>query len=95
MNEAYSHRIITLEILRERERVKREKNMQKIVLFIEPNNFAFHTPVRMGDLFMNRFAIEEKDSSEILKIFELVGPKMRINEDNEDKGMDHFIVPRD
>ena len=45
--------------------------MQKIVLFIEATEVAFDTPLKIGNLFMNRFAIEENDSSEILKIFEL------------------------
>ena len=44
--------------------------MQKIVLFIEPTEEAYFTPLKIGNLFMNRFAIEENDSSEILKIFE-------------------------
>ena len=45
--------------------------MTKIVLFIEPNADAFFTPLKIGNLFMNRFAIDEDAASEILKIFEL------------------------
>ena len=45
--------------------------MQKIVLFIEPNEDAFQTPLKIGNLFMNRFAVDEDAASEILKIFEL------------------------
>ena len=45
--------------------------MQKIILFVEPNDEAFVTPEKIGNLFMNRFAIEEDGSSEILKILEL------------------------
>ena len=45
--------------------------MQKIVLFIEPNDTAFHTPFKAGHLFVNRFAIEEEANFEIVKIFEL------------------------
>ena len=45
--------------------------MQKIVLFIEPNDEAFDTPLKIGNLFMNRFAVDEDAASEILKIFEL------------------------
>ena len=45
--------------------------MQKIVLFIEaprlPNDFPFN----IGDLYMNRFAIDEEANFEILKIFKL------------------------
>ena len=45
--------------------------MQKIVLFIEPNDDLWATPLKIGNLFMNRFAVEEDAASEILKIFEL------------------------
>ena len=47
------------------------KNMQKIVLFIEPNDDAWVTPLKIGNLFMNRFAVEEDAASEILTILEL------------------------
>ena len=47
------------------------KNMQKIVLFIEPNDDACLTPLKIGNLFMNRFAVEEDAASEVSKIFEL------------------------
>ena len=45
--------------------------MQKLVLFIEPNDDAFNTPLKIGNLFMNRFAVDEDAASEVLKIFEL------------------------
>ena len=45
--------------------------MQKIVLFIEPNDKAFVTPFKIGHLFMNRFTIDEEAKFEIVKIFEL------------------------
>ena len=45
--------------------------MQKIVLFIEPNEEAFFTYLKIGNLFMNRFAVDENAASEVLKIFEL------------------------
>ena len=45
--------------------------MQKIVLFIEPSGDAWRTPFKTGNLFMNRFAVDEDAASEILKIFEL------------------------
>ena len=47
------------------------KNMQKIVLFIEPTVELCLTPLKIGNLFMNRFAVDEDAASEILKIFEL------------------------
>ena len=47
------------------------KSSQKIVLFIEPFENAFCIPSKIGDLFMNRFAIDEESSFEIVKILEL------------------------
>ena len=45
--------------------------MQKIVLFIEPFDELCFTPLKIGNLFMNRFAVEEDAASEILTIMEL------------------------
>ena len=44
--------------------------MQKIVLFIEPQE-KWRTPLKIGNLFMNRFAIEEDGCHETSKIFYL------------------------
>ena len=69
--------------------------MQKIVLFIEPSSKAFQKPTKIGNLFMNRFAIDEDASSEILKIFELEKFSWKrsttFNYERVLKGMDHFI----
>ena len=46
--------------------------MQKIILFIEPNEDAYNTPVKIGNLCMNIFTIDEDASFEIKNIFELV-----------------------
>ena len=45
--------------------------MQKIVLFIEPCGTPSCFPSKIGDLIMNRFAIDESAGFEILKIFQL------------------------
>ena len=45
--------------------------MQKIVLFIEPAVKAYDTPSKIGNLFMNRFGIDEDAKHEILKIYHL------------------------
>ena len=77
--------------------------MQKIILLVEPNDDAFMTPAKIGNIFMNRFAIDEDASSEILKIFELAKTSMEISwegtenyqnfsEERQQNGMDHFIV---
>ena len=38
---------------------------------MEPNDDAFVTPFKIGELFMNRFYFEEKASFKIVKIVEL------------------------
>ena len=67
--------------------------MQKIVLFIEPFDEAFFTPLKIGNSFLNRLAVDEDAASEILKIFELektsfklADPKM--SEERKQKGKD-------
>ena len=45
--------------------------MQKIVLFIEPCDEAYVTLLKIGNLFMNRFAVDEDAAFEVMKIFEL------------------------
>ena len=53
--------------------------MHKIVLFIEPTDDAFSTPSKIGHLFMNRFAIDEDASFEIIKVFELEKTSLRMS----------------
>ena len=45
--------------------------MQKIVLFIEPQEDKSETPLKIGNLFMNRFSIDEDGCHEISKIYYL------------------------
>ena len=47
------------------------KQMQKIVIFIEPCDDAFSTPEKMGYVLMNRCSVDEDASFEVLNIFEL------------------------
>ena len=65
--------------------------MQKIVLFIEPFDDAWKTPLKIGNLFMNRFAVDEDAASEILKIFELEKYPTSA-EEGKQKGMDLIII---
>ena len=66
--------------------------MQKIVLFIEPNGEAWRTPSKIGNLFMNRFAVDEDAAFEILKIFELGKFSYRMSyEEKQQKRMDLII----
>ena len=73
------------------------------MLLVEPNDDASMTPAKIGDIFMNRFAIDETASCEILKRFELgeasfemswIGAKNNkyFVEERKQKGMDHFTV---
>ena len=47
------------------------KSNQKIVLFIDSAARACYTPSKIGNLFMNRFAIDEAATHEILKLYHL------------------------
>ena len=48
-----------------------EKINQKIILFVEPNQYEWSTPSKIGNLFMNGFSVNEEASCEILKICQL------------------------
>ena len=74
--------------------------MQKIILFVEPTDDAFQTPAKIGDIFMNRFAIDENDTCEILKRLELGKTSLEMSwpegviynnfvQERKQKGMDH------
>ena len=56
-----------------------QKRMQAVVLFIEPQEVKSMTPLKAGNLFMNRLAIDENESNEILKFFEFENLSERIN----------------
>ena len=56
-----------------------QATMQKIVLFVELNDEAFIRPFKLGNLFMNRFAIDEAEGFEILKICELEKTSWKIS----------------
>ena len=63
--------------------------MQKIVIFIEPKDFPPHASEKLGNLFMNRFAIDEDESNEVLKIVELKNALFHIKYvQEEEKGLD-------
>ena len=67
--------------------------MQKIVLFVELNDEAFIRPFKLGNLFMNRFAIDEAEGFEILKICELeICPEYHdCEQERKQKGMDLYF----
>ena len=67
------------------------KIMQKIVLFIEPNDDLWITPLKIGNLFMNRFAVEEDAASEVLKIYELEKTSFEMSYDGHPKYKNYMI----
>ena len=58
--------------------------MQKIVLFIEPNDDLCYTSLKIGNLFMNRSAVDEDAASEVLKIFELEKTSIEVSSSHND-----------
>ena len=65
------------------------KLKQKIVLFIEPNDEDQESPTSIGNLYMNRFAIDEDAADEILNIYHLKQCKRHLSEDEKnEKGID-------
>ena len=67
--------------------------MQKIVLFIEPQAEKSKTPLKIGNLFMNRFSIDEDGCNETLKIYYLENT-FRDYEDGKltkNEGTDHIL----
>ena len=52
---------------------------QKIILFTEPAREAHLKPSQIGNLFMNRFAIDEDAKNEILKIYQLENQLFDLN----------------
>ena len=47
------------------------KYMHQVIFLIEPNDDKYWTNEKIGNIFMNRFTIDEDAAFEILKIFEL------------------------
>ena len=45
--------------------------MMHIVLFMEPSEDKWRIPLKLGRLYMNRFAIDEDAGFEIIKVVEL------------------------
>ena len=44
------------------------KSRQKIVVFIEPAEYLYETPYKIGNLITNRFTINEELNNDIVKI---------------------------
>ena len=69
------------------------KLKQKIVLFIEPNDEDQESPTSIGNLYMNRFAIDEDAADEILNIYHLKQCKRHLSEDEKNaKGIDPNVL---
>ena len=61
------------------------KLKQKIILFIEPNDEDRKSPTSIGNLYMNRFAIDEDAADEILNIYHLKQCKRHLSEEDKNK----------
>ena len=72
--------------------------MQKIVFFITQNDSQSIMTSNIGNLYMNRFIIDEDASNEIVKIYEDKGPpkiprrEKLIFVDKEQIGMGHIFL---
>ena len=47
------------------------KVMQKIILFLERSDKAYDVSFKLGNLFVNRFTVDEEASFEVIAIVEL------------------------
>ena len=61
---------------------------QKMVLFIEPAKYTYRKPFKIGNLFMNRFAIDEDAKNEILKIYQLENAFWEFHSLSFEEGLD-------
>ena len=61
------------------------KLKQKIILFIEQNDEDQKSPTSIGNLYMNRFAIDEDAADEILNIYDLKQCKRHLSEEDKNK----------
>ena len=72
---------------------KMPKLRHKIVLFIEHEQKPYRTPLKIGNLFMNRFSIDEDANFEISNIFHLECTLRDIYYNySEEKGLDFIIL---
>ena len=67
------------------------KIMQRIILFIEPNDDTFYTSSKIGHLFMNRFAIDEDAGFEILNVLELEKTSYKMSRSKDPKYKNYEI----
>ena len=74
---------------------KISKSMQKLVFFIDSNGKDYGLGSNIGNLYMNRFSIDEDAGHEIIKIFESEGLRQMSGlsvVDEEQIGMGHIII---
>ena len=67
------------------------KIAQNLVILIDPSNAAFDVSFKSGNMFMNRFSIDEDDAFEISGVYHLKKPMMGFNKNiaeyNPERGM--------
>ena len=81
------------------------KQTQNIVLMVEPSEDSFTCPFKIGNLFINRFCIEEQAAFEVIEIFELRKSFYKMEDSSHDefqyyseerkqKGLAQMMVPK-
>ena len=76
--------ILLFTLTKRKKRSSIDLHIMRIIFFTEPSRDKWRTPLKMGNLYMNRFAIDEDAAVEVLKIFELKELSQKNNE-NERK----------
>ena len=64
------------------------KSRQKIVVFIEPAEYLYETPYKIGNLITNRFTINEELNNDIVKIVHVAHRFYELRKLDKKHGMD-------
>ena len=62
------------------------KKMQNLVVFMEPSETAWQTPLKGGNMILNRFCIDEDAAFELSGVHYLKQYKGVVRTDGEEKG---------
>ena len=65
--------------------------MQKLIFFIDSNGKDYGLASNIGNLYMNRFTIDEDAGHEIVKIYEVVEHELEILKKKNQIGMSHIL----
>ena len=73
------------------------KIMQNLVVLVEPSNYAEETPLKAGNMILNRFCIDEDAAFELPGVHYLKEPptgfgRTKLNEKRKAKGKEYLVV---